>query len=151
MLAMTAKEAAAAEDAARAEAAAESGGVNVRRSTRAVKNRVIMVRAPASAVSLRRKAREGQARPARHTVRLTARSCAQIDGEPVLKANNYDLECGEQSIFDVELKRAAQGAAWPGWTESPAASGAWRMQPRAEGHVDKPRCAWHSFQSARQC
>lgn len=32
----------------------------------------------------------------------------QIDGEPVLKANNYDLESGEQSIFDVELNRAPQ-------------------------------------------
>lgn len=45
MLAFSAKtDAAAAEDAARAAAAAEAGGVNVRRSTRAVKNRVIMVR-----------------------------------------------------------------------------------------------------------
>ena len=45
MLALSAKtDAALAEDVARAEAAAESGGVNVRRSTRAVKNRVIMVR-----------------------------------------------------------------------------------------------------------
>ena len=45
MLALSAKtDAALAEDVARAEAVAESGGVNVRRSTRAVKNRVIMVR-----------------------------------------------------------------------------------------------------------
>ena len=36
----------------------------------------------------------------------------QIDGEPVLKANNYDLESGEQSIFDVELNRAPHFC-WP--------------------------------------
>ena len=28
-----------------------------------------------------------------------------MDGYPVLKSNNYDLEQGERSVFDMELKR----------------------------------------------
>lgn len=33
----------------------------------------------------------------------------------MLKANNYDLESGEQSIFDVELNRAS-----PAWLSAVA-------------------------------
>ena len=29
-----------------------------------------------------------------------------VDGVPVLKLNNYDLEGGERSVFDQELNRA---------------------------------------------
>ena len=29
-----------------------------------------------------------------------------VDGMPVLKLNNYDLEGGERSVFDQELNRA---------------------------------------------
>lgn len=29
----------------------------------------------------------------------------QVDGVPVLRANNYDIETGERSVFDQELKR----------------------------------------------
>ena len=57
------------------------------------------------------KARAEAGMPRSH---LMAPRVAQIDGEPVLKANNYDLECGEQSIFDVELKRAAPGVVGSG-------------------------------------
>ena len=28
-----------------------------------------------------------------------------VDGQPVLRANNYDIETGERSVFDQELKR----------------------------------------------
>ncbi|KAK9840665.1 hypothetical protein WJX81_008358 [Elliptochloris bilobata] len=115
MLALSAKsDAAAAEDAAQAEAAADAGGVNVRRSTRAVKNRVIM-----------------------------------IDGEPVLKANNYDLESGEQSIFDVELNREPKD----GKEEEPAKGSGWvtmEAQPRVTAAPVQPRAAPKHYNAIEQ-
>jgi hypothetical protein len=32
-------------------------------------------------------------------------SCRQVNGFPVLKANNYDIESGELSVFQRELNR----------------------------------------------
>jgi hypothetical protein len=42
----------------------------------------------------------------RRTSRVGKQRIMMVDGVPVLKLNNYDLEGGERSVFDQELNRA---------------------------------------------
>ncbi len=42
----------------------------------------------------------------RRTGRVGKQRIMMVDGVPVLKLNNYDLEGGERSVFDQELNRA---------------------------------------------
>ena len=42
----------------------------------------------------------------RRTSRIGKQRIMMVDGVPVLKLNNYDLEGGERSVFDQELNRA---------------------------------------------
>ena len=42
----------------------------------------------------------------RRTSRVGKQRIMMVDGIPVLKLNNYDLEGGERSVFDQELNRA---------------------------------------------
>mmetsp|Transcript_15446 Transcript_15446/g.43214 ORF Transcript_15446/g.43214 Transcript_15446/m.43214 type:complete len:946 (+) Transcript_15446:412-3249(+) len=92
---------------------------------------------------------EAQAEPSGEaTVRRSGRAQKQrliyINGQPVLKSNNYDLEGGEPSVFDRELDRdgsAEVSAGAPGYAISyaPPVRQQQQLQRPADPRAPQPR------------
>ncbi|BDA46823.1 probable global transcription activator SNF2L1 [Coccomyxa sp. Obi] len=53
---------------------------------------------------------DGPAPFVRRSSREAKSRIIMVDGHPVLKSNNYDLEQGERSVFEMELKRPGEPA-----------------------------------------
>ncbi|KAK9807695.1 hypothetical protein WJX72_006345 [[Myrmecia] bisecta] len=98
----------------------------------------------------------GSAAPAnvRRTTRVVKSRIMMIGDQPVLKANNYDIEDGEQSVFEQELKRKAKtpgrasgsaagpmGSGWVTFEREPPKSAPAAPKARAVSLIDQNRHA----------